>query len=168
MYYYIYERPGHPDHGTRYAFADDHAQVIASAPEGSDDCYLVPIDAPPGPSLEKVKAGAIARVNRSAGNSRAKFITVIPGQETTYAEKRTEAQAYQRTQNPQASDYPMLAAEAAATGQTLEAVAAEVLTLAGQWRQLGAHIEGVRRGAIVQVQQAKSVEEVEAVRWTFP
>ena len=166
MYYYRYVRSGDPQDGQVLVFSVRPAKVGAGAV--GDYQYLVEIDVPPELLVEAARQETIAKINTDAGASRSKFITVIPGQETTYAEKRTEAQAYQRSPNPQASDYPMLAAEATATGRTMADVATEVLTLAAQWRQLGAHIEGVRRGAIVQVQKAQTVEEVEAVRWMFP
>lgn len=118
--------------------------------------------------LDFAKTWVIAAINDAAGKSRSKFITVIPGQEMTYAEKEREATAYQQDPAPDPSNYPMLAAEALSTGRAIADVVTEVLALAEQWRALGAQIEGIRRGAIVRVQQATTTAEVDAVTWNFP
>ena len=114
------------------------------------------------------RSQAIVAVNRAAGTCRAKYITVTPGQEMTYAEKEREALAYLAASSPVPADYPMLLAEATATGVTLPELAAEVVQVAEDWRFIGSEIEGIRRGAIVAVQQAKTTAEVDAVTWSFP
>jgi len=118
--------------------------------------------------LDFAKAGTVPRINYDAGVSRSKFITVIAGQEMTYAEKEREALAYLAASSPVPADYPMLVAEATATGVTLPELAAEVVRVAADWRLIGSQIEGIRRGAIMAVQEATTTAEVDAVTWNFP
>lgn len=103
------------------------------------------------------------RINREAGACRSRYITVIPGQESTYLMKEQEARAY-----PGAGPFPMLEAEAEACGATVAEIATLVIQTATQWRLLAAMVEGVRRGAILAVERATTVAEVDAVRPTFP
>jgi hypothetical protein len=126
------------------------------------------LDPRPYRPVAMARSQAVVAINQAAGTSRAKFITVIPGQEMTYAEKEREALAYLANPSPVPADYPMLVAEATATGVTLPELAAEVVQVAEDWRLVGSEIEGIRRGAIVAVQQATTTAEVDAVTWHFP
>ena len=117
------------------------------------------------PDLAQLRAAAIARVDAAAGAVRAKFITVVPGQEMTYLVKEQEARAY--AGDP--SGFPFLAAEAAATGMTVEDVAALVIAQANAWRPIGAAIEGLRRGAAVAIAAATTPAAIAAaanVEWS--
>ena len=80
-------------------------------------------------------------IDAEAGAFRTRFITDVPGQQQTYAEKETEARAW--SADPGGS-YPFLAAEAAARGIAIADVAAEVIATADAWRGLGALIEATR------------------------
>lgn len=80
-------------------------------------------------------------IDAEAGAFRTRFITSVPGQEATYAEKEREARAW--ADDPDGS-YPFLAAEAVARGIAIAAVAAEVIATADAWRGLGALIEAAR------------------------
>lgn len=122
----------------------------------------------PEADLPTVKARAIDAVNTRAGNSRLKFMTSIPGQESTYQFKQQEMERYYAATDPQPADYPFLAAEAAATGQNLAELAALVKATWEQWQPLAVHIEATRRGAIVAIENAETVEEVLAVQPVFP
>lgn len=110
---------------------------------------------------------AVARVNTAAGESRAKYITVIPGQEATYQMKGAEADAANAilaaggTIDP--TNYPMINAEAEATGSTFEDTLALVTQTAAQWKQLAVQIEALRRGAIVSIGKATTSAELTAV-----
>lgn len=95
-------------------------------------------------------------IDQAAGAFRARFITDVPGQSQTYAEKESEALAY--ASDPGGS-YPFLQAEASATGATIAAVAADVSDTASAWRLLGAAIEGARIGAKRAVTTAKDAED---------
>lgn len=107
------------------------------------------------------KADAIALVNGLAGECRARYLTVVPGQAETYLLKADELRAYDAAYpviTP--SDYPILSAEATATGMTLDAVASLVRTTRAAWLQLAAHVEGMRRGAITRIELATSEADV--------
>lgn len=112
------------------------------------------------PLLARAKANAAVRVNAEAGAFRGRFITIAPGQEATYLRKEDEARRYDTSGG--AGDYPFLSAEAAATGDTLAAVAELVLTTANQWVPLGAAIEGQRRAALKNIALAATLSEVAA------
>ena len=117
---------------------------------------------PDDPALvAQAAAEAAERINREAGEQRARHITVTAGQEGTYTAKQAEAERYAATGGVGA--YPYLEAEAEATGDSVAAVAELVSQTAAAWTLLNAAIEGKRRGALVAVGKATSVAEVEAV-----
>lgn len=115
--------------------------------------------------VERVAAEAVARINAEAGEQRARHITVTTGQEGTYTAKQAEAERYAAGG---AAPFPYLEAEAAATGSTVDDVAALVLATAKAWTALNAGIEGARRGALVAVERAVAAGEVAAVAAVFP
>lgn len=93
-----------------------------------------------------LNASLLAKIDREAGAFRSRFITAIPGQETTYRLKEDEALAWQDGVSDPA-DFPYLREEAAAKGVTISAVAALVLAIAAQWRVLNPKIEAARTAA---------------------
>lgn len=109
-------------------------------------------------SLEAAKASAIEIINKTAGEFRSKFITVIPGQQATYLVKEQEAKTWTAEADP--TSFPYCYSESVASGQTIEAVVTSILTTASQWRFLDAKIEGTRRGRIIAVSAATTNEEV--------
>ncbi|WP_294390465.1 hypothetical protein [uncultured Sphingomonas sp.] len=102
------------------------------------------------------KASQTGQVNAAAGALRRRFITDITGQQATYLAKETEAEAWVEGADP--ADFPYLACEAAAIGQTIGEVAALCLATSGQWRLLDPKIEGARRGAAVAIDAADTHE----------
>jgi hypothetical protein len=110
----------------------------------------------------------IREINMLAGRCRTSYITNIPGQETTYLEKRLEAQQYTADANPSPADYPILSAEARETEEDIRDLALEVLNLAAQWRAVGAQIEGIRRGAIKRAENARNEAQLNAIQPQFP
>lgn len=110
--------------------------------------------------LAAAKAAAIIRINREAGEQRARYITVTPGQEGTYLEKRDEAR---RVLAGEAGPSPYLEAEAAAVGVTVAELAATVSATADAWTAVNARIEGRRKAAGQSVATAASMAEVDAV-----
>jgi hypothetical protein len=122
----------------------------------------------PDADLATVKARAIDSVNMAAGASRVKFITDIPGQESTYHFKKEEMERYFGTPTPSPDAFPFLAAEAQATNSTMAAVAAAVRETWSQWQPRAVAIEAARRGAVVEIQTAQTVEAVIAVQAQFP
>lgn len=83
-------------------------------------------------------------VDRQAGAIRSQVASQGYGQEMTYLVKEAEARACLADPNPLNETYPLLAAEIGITGPDLNAVAAEVVTKADEWRALAAQIEAVR------------------------
>lgn len=119
-------------------------------------------------NLDPLKAQALEKIDREAGEFRLHFITDVPGQQLTYSRKEREARAYVAADTPTSSDFPFLAAEAAETGQSILSVANGVIAAADAWEQMGAAIEGKRMGAKRAVQAAASIPEIvmaSAVNW---
>jgi len=101
------------------------------------------------------------RIDRGCGEFRKNFITDVPGQAATYSIKEQEASDH--TANPN-GNFLFLEAEAQATGSTVGDIASQVTTLAGQWRQVGAAIEGMRIGAKRAVTLAKNQGDYAAMK----
>lgn len=97
----------------------------------------------------------LAEIDRQAGEIRLRFITDIPGQQMVYLSKAAEAQAH--LAEPE-GNFPLLEAEAAATGETLAVVAQRVRTTAAQWTAIAALIEGARYGTKQAVRAAETPE----------
>lgn len=110
--------------------------------------------APTSEELDAREARLYAQIDREAGVFRKRFITDVPGQQQTYAEKEGEARAWTEEADP--DDFPFLAAEAAVRGVPIADVAALVIATADAWRLLGAAIEGARMGGKAAVTAAKA------------
>lgn len=115
--------------------------------------------------LLAVAAEAAERINREAGEQRARHITVTTGQEGTYTAKQAEVERYAAGG---VAPFPYLEAEAAATGATVADIAGLVLATAKAWTALNARIEGARRGALVAVDRAVAAGDAAAVAAVFP
>jgi len=109
-----------------------------------------------GQNLDKQKSLAIERVNEKVGSVRLRFITQIPGQESTYAEKRIEAKEYLALPTEPATlvDYPFIAGAVGVDAPTAYEVAQLWLNLQAQWLQAGVPLENIRRAAVVAVEDA--------------
>ena len=84
------------------------------------------------------------RIDQAAGAARARYITVAPGQESTYMQKTMDATAYKAA--GYTGDVPlMIQAEADAVGCTPQEAADQILAQAQAWLVKGSQIEGVRR-----------------------
>ena len=126
---------------------------------------LPPDDGPapePDEPIERTRAQAIAGINRVAGEARRRWITVIPGQEMLYLEKRQEAQAYLSDPDPDITLYPLIAAEIGITAPSAWEVAQVYLGLAAIWRQIAAPLEAARLAGIAAVEVAPDAETVAA------
>ena len=86
-----------------------------------------------------------ARIDAEAGAMRALHITTAPGQELIYLTKETQARGWAEGADP--ADFPLLAAEAAAIGETIAELAAAVIARADECAAVNAAIEGLRIGA---------------------
>lgn len=152
---------------------NDPNEYVVEAPESELPGLIGGlIDARPLRTLAEARRQATLRVNLAAGQSRVKYFTNIPGQEITYVEKQNEAKAYQAVVDaggtPVPTDYPICNAEAGTTGYTLAEVIAQVQTAAAQMTTVGAQIEATRRGAIVEAQQADTLDAIDAINPVFP
>ncbi|QCO00443.1 hypothetical protein D3093_34900 (plasmid) [Azospirillum argentinense] len=112
--------------------------------------------APPSP-LSELKAAVVDLINQRVGDLRGLHITVTVGQSATYLEKQEEAE---RHATGDTGPFPYLSAEAAATGSTLDDVAALVRATAAAWTATNADLEGRRRGALVAVEAAETAVQV--------
>lgn len=114
------------------------------------------------PTLAAVQRDALIAVDDAAGLARARVITVAPGQEAVYLRKREQATAYAAAGYVGAAP-PYIAAEAAATGVSAEALAREVLRLAAQWDDLlSPAIEAARIAGKAAVRAATTPEAAQA------
>lgn len=152
---------------------DDPAEYCVEAPE--QDLVLMmngSIDPRPLRTLNEARRQANLRINLAAGQSRTKYFTNIPGQELTYVEKQNEQKAYDAVVaaggTPVPTDYPICNAEASATGYTLAEVIEQVRTAAAQMTTVGAQIEAIRRGAIVEAQNATTLDAIDAINPVYP
>jgi hypothetical protein len=103
----------------------------------------------------------LAKIDREAGEFRTRFITSIPGQETTYRLKEDEALAWEDGVSDPA-DFPYLREEAAAKGVNVAAIAELVLATAAQWRGLNPKIEAARTAAKDAVLAANTIAAKQA------
>lgn len=90
-------------------------------------------------------AACHAKIDVAAGAARARYITVAPGQEGTYLEKRRQADEFASYGFVGAAP-SYVAAEATATGLTTQQAAELILAQAAAWDVKGAQIEQARRG----------------------
>ena len=131
---------------------------------------------PPGallePPLSRLKADACLKIDIAAEAARMQFITPGEGQAWTYQRKEREAEAFMADVNPDAADYPVLAACIPGDGADLAAVAQTVLAARDAWLQVGAAIEGIRRAAKTQVEAAIDAAAIQTIldglNWPAP
>lgn len=104
--------------------------------------------------LTSLKSLYSDEVNAKAAQVRGRFITLIPGQETTYARKAQEAVSYLQAINPVDSDYPYLDNEATATGKNVADLASEVLGRVQSTDSINVIIEAQRKRGVKQIAEA--------------
>lgn len=111
-------------------------------------------------TLDEIRTLSLTSIDNQAEQERLAHITPGVGQSMTYARKVEEAKAF--TSDPD-GDYPMLSASVGIDGDSLEQVAQIVLNLDYQWSLIGSHIETVRLAAKRDVNEAKTVSEIESI-----
>lgn len=115
-------------------------------------------------ALPNAKRVGKERVDFLAAEARRRFITTGAGQEATYQLKAAEAGAYIAAERPTDTIlWPLLSAEAAATGTSVSALADLVLSMRHQWIQLAAVIESARIGGKMAIEQAVDLAGVEVI-----
>ena len=118
--------------------------------------------------LADLKTYIAGRIDAAAETCRLKYITGGSGKALSYLQKVDEAKACQLASSPVDTDYPFLNAEAIATGVTVAAMAATVLSLRSQWIVIGSNIEGICAGAKKAANAAQTIDAAfaaEQVTW---
>ena len=118
------------------------------------------------PDYAAEKADAKADIDHLAGQTRARFMTVTEGQESVYAEKAREADAWVADGRPSTGGgaYPHLEAEATASGITLGEVAENVLATRALWQgMLSPAIEATRMAGKRRIDATNDPTEIGAV-----
>lgn len=116
-----------------------------------------------GRSLAEARETAIKTLNKQIGIVRAKYITIIPGQESIYLAKENEAIRYIADATPNLADYPLIASEIGITATTAYELAQIWLFMADQWRTIAAALEAIRLTAKDSVTNAVDVAGVDTV-----
>lgn len=127
---------------------------------------------PPAPTLAEATAVARVAIDAEAGAARARYITVAPGQETTYMLKEAQSRAYKAAGYPSATvgDYPMVDAEAQAlhgaapTAAQIQSATDGIIAQADAWIAKAAQIERARIAGKRAVAAAVDVAGVESAR----
>ncbi|WP_136685710.1 hypothetical protein [Falsirhodobacter xinxiangensis] len=117
--------------------------------------------------LEALRSEAIQQVNAVSGAIRARFITVIPGQEMLYLLKEREAVDWLAAEAPEIADYPLVAAEIGITADDADQVAQVYVNMAAMLRLTAAQLETLRLGAVVAIEGASDVGAIEAALAQF-
>ncbi len=117
-----------------------------------------------------LKAALKVEIDVAAEVERNRYITPGAGQAMTYQHKAAEAARFAAdpAPDPQAGDYPLLAAEVGITGATLGEVAGVVAAAHAQWLAIGARIEAARLAAKAAVDAAESEAQARAVTPAWP
>lgn len=125
---------------------------------------VLPIeDRSPSDALADAKERALARVNRAVAETRAQYITALPGQDMIYLAKEAEARSWLAAVTPDLADYPLLAAETGLTAPTPGDLAQVWLNLAAIWRAAAARLEVVRLSAPASIAASPDADAAFAV-----
>lgn len=113
-------------------------------------------------SLEGAQQRARDVIDAAAGTARARFVTVAPGQDGTYAFKFAQAEAYLAAGAPEdATAYPWVALEAQETGKTPAEAAQRIVATGTPWTTtIGPLIESKRVGFKDKITAATTVDAV--------
>ena len=108
------------------------------------------------------KSQADLRVREQAEVRRRMFITPGAGKAMAYQQKAAEADGFLADESPTAERYPHIYGEAEAIGITPTDMAHLIVGLRDQWQRASAAIERIERGAILAVQDATTLDAVQA------
>jgi len=115
--------------------------------------------------LQIVKATSAIAIDVAAGRARQRFITTVPGQDSTYTAKYQEALAYIAADYPSdLTAYPFIAGESVPNSTlTPTQAATRIATLGSYWRGvIGPAIESARINGKDDLEGLASIEEVDA------
>lgn len=113
-----------------------------------------------GITIDRLKLIAGARVDEEADQFCLQFVSGGVTQSMRYQQKLAEAKAWQPGSNP--AGFPFLALEAAATGQTIDALVATVLAKAAEWLIISAKVEAARMKAKTEIAAAQNAAQIHA------
>ncbi len=115
--------------------------------------------------LEEEVNAAKESIDSCAGEARARYITVAPGQSAVYMEKEKQSQKYKDEGYPaDETGYELVTANKNADGVTAQVAADTVLAMASGWKLVAAGIEEIRIGYKNQVTAAADVNSVRALK----
>jgi len=117
--------------------------------------------------IDRARFHAKYLINLEVGQERAKYITVIPGQDGVYQQKQTEALAYQANNAIADVEIPHIVREVGITGPDKSTVAAIILGLADFWIGKSAAFEEVRLNHQALMDATTTVAEVDTALDNF-
>ena len=104
-------------------------------------------------------------VDACAGEARARYITVAPGQSAVYIEKEKQSKAFKDAGYPvDETGYEFVTANKNADGVTAQVAADTVLAIANGWKLIAAGIEEIRIGYKNQITAAVDINAVKALK----
>lgn len=136
--------------GKGWRWVADSPPVVARYQEARrvlpipDNAAQVPYEIVDRWTLAEYRARLIAELDGAAEAARLRYITPGAGQALTYQRKEAEARDHVAGG---AGPWPILEAEAAATGRTQADLATEIIAQADAWAGVAARIEALRAGA---------------------
>ena len=115
--------------------------------------------------LADVQQEASTAVDSHAADTRLRFITDTKMQVDVYNMKAAEAEAYIAAGYPASgSKYPLLAAEASATGQTKRQLADSIVATRSAWMSILGQIEGIRIAAKAGITSAVDANAITGIK----
>lgn len=141
-----------------------HDASLQTPPDGQS-LYVVP-DGSIGfpfsetPDFSLLRNGLLEKVDAEAGTIRRTYITDVPGQAQTYEKKEAEARRWQAG-DPD-SDYPFMAAEAAAREVPIAQVRAEILAQVDALTPRAALIEAHRLASKERIRNGSTLPAIMA------
>lgn len=116
--------------------------------------------------IEEIRQRYISEIDNLTGLARQKYITSVPGQESTYQNKLLQAKEY-LTSPVTGKSYYWLTEEATLFNKSTEEVAQNIIKQALLWEQLGAKIEAIRLKAKDELRQSNTIKDIYEARSEF-
>lgn len=118
------------------------------------------------PPLEHTRAEALYAIDKAAGETRARYITIAPGQEASYLIKERQAEAFKAASYRVDAIPPMIQAEMDAANLSAQAAAEFILAQRDAWVTMAAAVESARRKGKVGVGMALTLKDIYEARDT--
>lgn len=115
-------------------------------------------------ALDKQKAESSNLIDDCAGEARARYITVSPGQDAVYIKKEEQSQKFKDASYPvDETGYELVTAQKNADGTSATVAADYILAKAAAWKLLAANIEELRLSYKNQIDTAVDINSVKAL-----